>query len=524
MLRGARICCLGAVVSFAAVGCRSTKPPQATHRIASSAPNAVAPPVAPPAAEIDFPASTLPVTLAATAELGGETAQPTPVPEALPASYQTPALLSLTLDDAIAVALDRNPNLVALRASEPVARSVYRVAETYPWNPYVQLEVLPYARGADGDKGAVTNYVLLMQTLELAHQKSYREAGAAAALTQVRWNVVQAELASAAQAERLFFTALYQRDLRDLQRETAALNDQLQGIVERQFEAALATGPEVAMAQSVARRSRKQAELADTAYHVALQALRRQVNLVGQQQIELTGSLEQFDWIPVSATGGGDLGKFATCEPTTSTAAALARVRPDVLAAAAGVSAARAGANLARANRIPNLQAGPFYERDDAGTVFAGFRTQTDLPIWNTGKPLVAQRDAELRQQMTTCDQLRLRAIVEAETAIERYESALAMVAAAATNTPDTQDELQRVVDQYQAGQGTILNVLATQTSLLQERRAQLDMLNEIAQAAADVTMFAGVPPARLITLKAPASPAAEPLSQPIGVSPLPAP
>jgi hypothetical protein len=48
---------------------------------------------------------------------------------------------------------------------------VYHVAETYPWNPYVQVEVLPYTRYRGGGTGAVTNYVLLMQTLELAHQK-----------------------------------------------------------------------------------------------------------------------------------------------------------------------------------------------------------------------------------------------------------------------------------------------------------------------------------------------------------------
>ena len=54
--------------------------------------------------------------------------------------------------------------------------------------------------------------------LELAHQQRYREASAQAALNQVRWNIVAAELTNTATTEKLYFTALYQRDLRDLAR------------------------------------------------------------------------------------------------------------------------------------------------------------------------------------------------------------------------------------------------------------------------------------------------------------------
>ena len=67
-------------------------------------------------------------------------------------------------------------------------------------------------------------------------------------------------------------------------------------------------------------------------------------------------------------------------------------------------------------------------------------------------------------------------------------------------------EQLQRVRDLFEAGQADILSVFATQTSLLQEYRAYLDLLNELAQAAADVTLAAGVPPARLISGTPPAN------------------
>jgi hypothetical protein len=43
------------------------------------------------------------------------------------------------------------------------------------------------------------------------------------------------------------------------------------------------------------------------------------------------------------------------------------------------------------------------------------------------------------------------------------------------------------------------LNVYAAQTGLLQVYRTYLDLLNELAQAASDVTLTTGLPPARLV-------------------------
>ncbi len=118
--------------------------------------------------------------------------------------------LPLTLDSAISVSLLNNSTLIALRAGEPVARAAYGVAETYPFNPFVQVQFLPVTQNKAGDTLGTNYYIWLMQTLELAHQRSYREQSASSALNQVRWNIVQADLTATAMTERLYFTALYQ--------------------------------------------------------------------------------------------------------------------------------------------------------------------------------------------------------------------------------------------------------------------------------------------------------------------------
>ena len=55
----------------------------------------------------------------------------------------------------------------------------------------------------NGDNDPVSHYVLLMQTLEWAHQQRYREGAALANLDKIHWTIHQAELTNVAQTQRL---------------------------------------------------------------------------------------------------------------------------------------------------------------------------------------------------------------------------------------------------------------------------------------------------------------------------------
>ena len=409
----------------------------------------------------------------------------------------------LTLDAAIAISMDRNETLVTLRAGEPVAQAVLDVAEHYPFNPYVQLEVIPYAREITGTLGAVKHYVYVLQTLELAHQQRFREASAQAALNQVRWNIVAAELTNMATTEKLYFTTLYQRDLRDLAQRAASLNQELSDDVERRFKSGLSKPGEDITARVSLRQTRKQADLAEANYKVALLALKRQLNVPGEQPFELVGRLADFSWTPTDGLESGAASpKAPDTEPHVAIQLAenLAGERPDVRAAQAGANVAQSNADLARANVIQNLQIGPYYERDELGTIFLGFRAQMNVPVWDSGKPLARQREAECTQRVIGLNGLRIRAQVEVQTALDRYERARVLAEKERFNLSQSlSDDLTRVKHQFDVGQADILNVFATQTALLQEQKAYLDLLNELAQAAADVTLTAGLPPARII-------------------------
>ncbi|HWB09031.1 MAG TPA: TolC family protein [Pirellulales bacterium] len=442
---------------------------------------------------------------------------PPPPAETVPpaAAYRLPAgplgATPLTLAAAVETSLEQNPDLIALREAEGVGRAVVGVARSFPFNPFFQFQATPVEQAPASATRAEPNaaqkifqYYLVMHTFELAHQRRHREAAAMAQLRTVRWNIFQAELQNIAQTEQLFLTALYQRGLRDLAQAGAQLSGGLLSVMERQLAAGQASAADVTTTRIDARATRQQARLAEANYQTALLALRRQLNLPAQAAFEPVGDLAEFEWLPLN---GEQLSRVPSLARSISAqdgpdaiVSELASGRPDVLAARSTASAAQANMNLARANRVPNLIAGPYYQSDDFGVKYFGFRGQVDIPVANTGRPLLNQRGAELRQQQVVARQLRARAEQEVRAAIERYERARQMAADSAADLGEGMPlELRRLERQFEEGEVDMMRIFTARTSLLQLRRAYLDSLNEVALAAAGVTAATGLPPDALV-------------------------
>jgi cobalt-zinc-cadmium efflux system outer membrane protein len=413
----------------------------------------------------------------------------------------------LSLFQAIEVGLAQNPDLIALRYAQDVSEGALGVAETYPFNPWVQIQVTPYQRSADPliNAAPVNHYVLVMQQLQLAHQRQHRTDAAAAALNSVRWNYVMAQLNNIAQTQRLYFTALYLRGIAELEAQQADLNQQLLSISQKQFEGGTITGADLAIVRLDQSTARQQARLALTNYETALLDLKRQLGIPPVMPLQLGGRLADFRFHNVAGSSSLWTEHIALELPVgadqTSIAHALACGRPDVLAAASDVETARANLDLARASRVPDLQIGPYYQRNNDPVTYWGFRAQMDIPVLNTGVPLVRQRLAEVNQRQGTYEQLLNRATLEAQAAIERYERSL-------TLADDSQPlvgeelpiELQRLEQQFLAGEIDLVRVVTARTSFFQARRAALDTLNEVAQASANLLAATALPPETLVT------------------------
>ena len=406
-------------------------------------------------------------------------------PESILAPLQAAEPMRLSIRQAIETALTQNPDLVAQRQAEGVSSAALGVAQTYPFNPWVQVQATPYQDARVGGPGTTSHYVLLMQQFQLAGQQQHREEAACAALNGVRWTLLQAELLNVAQTQRLYFAALYQQGLRDLARANAENNQQLLTILERQLAAGQATAADAGMVRLDARSTRQQRQLAEANLQTALLDLRRHLGLSHQTPLALESEVSRWSWAVLNE----------------DQLVAHAASRPDVMAAHADIDAARANTNLANAARTPDLQIGPYYQRNDSGTNFLGFRAQMDLPVINNGLPLVRQREAELSQRAVAWQQLVIRAGLEAQAAGDRYERARQML----VETRDRDDhelpvELRRLEEQFKAGEVDVLRVMQARNSLIQSQRADLDTLNEVLLSATAVTAAAGVPLESLAT------------------------
>ena len=216
--------------------------------------------------------------------------------------------------------------------------------------------------------------------------------------------------------------------------------------------------------------------------------------------LELRGDLADFQF---SAAAPAALAhESSSDEPLSSDpqdiAWHLAAARPDVLAAQSDFDASRANMNLARANKMPDLQIGPYYQKTDSGATLWGFRAQSDLPVLNSGQPLVRQRTAEVIQRQTVWEQLHQRAALEGQAAIDRYERARRLVAESG-GAVELPQELSKLETQFKAGEIDVVRIVTARTSLLAARQAHLDMLNELAQAAAALTAATGLPPEAVV-------------------------
>jgi len=430
-------------------------------------------------------------------------------PESTPPPVGEP--LRLDLIQSLETALLQNPDLTAIRRNEGVGVAAVGVARTYPFNPFVQIQATPFQHAKYESPGTVYHYGLLMQQIQLGRQQQFREENALAALNSVRWNIVQAELQNVAQTERLYFTALYQRGIRDLTGANVTLNDELLRILQKRLEAGDAAASDVAIVRLDNRAARQQLRLSESNYRTALLDLKRHLNLPIAAPFEPVGDLSEWEWLsplpPEARAATESTAPFYAASEAASVAAALVASRPDVLAARSDLAAARANVGLARGARRPDLQIGPYYQRTESGTTYLGFRAQTDIPVLNNGMPLVRQREAEVGQRHAVWRQLQIRAQLEAEAAIDRYERARQAITEAGPFSESLPTELERLENQFRGGEVDFLRVVTARTSLIQARRAQLDLLNETAQAAVAVTAASGLPPESILRLTGGASP-----------------
>jgi len=432
-----------------------------------------------------------------------------PLPSPNPAVTDTPiGGQSIGMEAALYGTLTGNPDLMTLRQGTPIVNApsaeAVEVARRFPTalNPTVWIDFRPitlvpfgtFGSGNPGGGGATRGphhgfyengqaYILasIRQPVELGHQTTHRHNIALAAYDQQRWNVLQAELTALVQTYRFFQTAAYRREKFRLAQELAAFNDRLVQTLERRLQANQVPAADVVLARVESRATRQQIKATRQDYVTALTDLRNQIGM--PEQAGTAEPLGEFTLPPY----------IPPVDEHTMIQQAL-QSRPDVHAAQAQVRAAEAAVRLAKGDRIPTPVIGPQYAMDETGIQYIGFVLVSPVPILNSGKPLVAQRQAEFQRALVAAQQAQQRVVAQVRSAVAKWNGATELV----NESTGLSEELAKAVATmerlFEAKETDLTKLMQARQRLIQLDNSRLDAVWAATQAQADLLLALGTP------------------------------
>jgi cobalt-zinc-cadmium efflux system outer membrane protein len=362
------------------------------------------------------------------------------------------------------------------------------VARQFPTslNPTVSVDYQPWNFERDIGQGARQLETLVSvswsQPIELGHRTTQRLAIAQAAYDQMHWNILQAELLALVETYRLHQTASYRREKLRVAQILAEFNAQLLQTVRRQMEAGQASASDLVLAEVENQSMVQRLQTGRQEYIDALSDLRRQIGLPEcVASVIPIGELKVPEGMP--SANENDLIRIAL------------QSHPEINAAKAQAAGSHAALALARADRIPIPSVGPFYEHDESGTTFYGMALTTPLPVLNSGKPLVYQREMEHSRDLVAIEQLRIRTIARVKASLIRWNQTRDLIVQVYASTEMIRGQTAKMERLCAAGQTDLLKLLQVRQRLIEAENAQLDMAWQATQAYSDLLVALGATP-----------------------------
>lgn len=392
---------------------------------------------------------------------------------------------TITLQTALEWTLARNPDLIAQRQNLNVSAAAVQVAQRFPTslNPTVAVTAQPWVfqRGAGGEINRLEPYFTLtwQQPIEIGQRTGYREAIAQAGYTQTQWNLVQAELLALVETYRAHQTATYRREKWLSSQRLSRFHAELVETLRRQREANQVGPADVILAEVESHAIEQEVDAARQEYETALAELRRRIGIAEYaSSIEPAGELQTPEPPPAQSE-----------ESLIATAIAS---RPEIQAAKAQLVSSRAALSLARADRIPIPSLGPAYEKSETGESFYGIALTSPVPLLNTGKTLVVQREAEYHRDAVAVDQWCQCVRTEVRSSLVRWEQARQSLVRSRDWARSIDAEASRMRDLYDAGQADLVKLLGVQRRHLDAESLRLDAIWRATQAYADLLAALG--------------------------------
>ena len=397
---------------------------------------------------------------------------------ALPAKSQethfAPSTNVLTLDVAIRLALENNPDIRVLSADIASARGEVTTAKTWE-NPEISISPGfktirdPSDTQFHGDFG-------LEQTFEWPGKRALRRA-----LAEKNVDVRQLALAGfrsqlAIQVRRAYFTVLGTREVVGLREQRLTLAKSFVDAAKKKVEGGFAPEFEATKAEVevvTAQKSLREAQAKHDAARVTLNTL------MGRKPTEpliVAGALSDSVALP---------NQFTLLEQ------ALAQ-NPSIKIQEA--EAERTGLSLQslRKSRLPDFKVGPNleYTRDEQ---IVGFGFSLPLPFWDKKKGEIATATAEQQKALAELDKLRREILRDVTIASQNLSAAKDELA---FYTPALRDRLKTALDaaaqNYAEGRMPVLLYLESQRSYFDTQADYFETLQKLCEAQAELESAAG--------------------------------
>lgn len=399
-------------------------------------------------------------------------AEPGPVGPIGPASAAEAVPGVFTRAGAIGWALQNNPELAAFRQQHGIAAAMVVIAKTYPFNPVWTNKLFAVSGPASS---GIENRVAMEQRisipLEIRGQGAYRRQAACAALSRTDWEILNQETLLAIRVVRAVDTALYQQAKLLLAEESLRLQEETAELVAKLFKGAALKSPDVMIAQSEVDSFNIALTTARSAQVKAENDLRVALGLTNEP-VPIEGSLTAA---PVPD------------DPQALLATALER-RADLHARQEAVREAEGRLRLAIADRYGNPTLGPDFEYNETRDKFIGAELTVPLPVFNTHRGDILQRQAERTRAALDLRTVELTIEQQIHAALSRLSTARGLVDVYQNRyLPNLETSLKAMETLFRQGGVDFLKVVDIRRKLLQARSGYLDALYELRQARADL-------------------------------------
>ncbi len=394
-----------------------------------------------------------------------------------------------TLAEALESAFAHSPVLRARQAELRRVESGLRGAETYPFNPRLELEVADRSNpaGSTTDRG-----LSLSQELELAGQRKKRIAVAGGELAAAEAALLREQRLLVFRVESAFAEAVRARELRGVATADAYLAREVLDFSRRRLERGAATQIEVNLAQASAGRAERGVQRARAAYAAARSRLAELAGLDPATLPEPSGVL---------ALSAGEP------PPLAELLEQALESRGDLRSARRQEGAAEADIQLALAERRPNLTVGAFFQREEATDDILGVTLGVSLPLFNRNQGRIAETHAIRERVQHERDALRLSVEQEVVTAFHNLQAARA---AAEYLRDQVLGTLEENVDLLQrslaAGRIGATEVVTLRREFVASRREYVDVLADTWLARIELDLATGrlAPPPTPIGMELP--------------------